>query len=121
MTGPNAILYEITYDDPETFTAPWTAQLEWSRDDNYFMPEYACHEGNVQLRNYVTASRAVRAAKAKGELVNFSDGNERFTRPFDVDPVAPRPAGTPAPAPASAAGPNPAGSSESILTASLRG
>jgi hypothetical protein len=101
MTGPNAILYEITYDDPDTFTAPWTAQLEWSRDDSYMMPEYACHEGNVQLRNYVSASRAVRAAKAKGELKEFRDGNERFERPFDVDPVAPRPAAaSPAPAPA---------------------
>lgn len=90
MTAPNAILYEITYDDPETFTAPWTAQLEWSRDDKYEMPEYACHEGNVQLRNYVSASRAVRAARAKGEIAEFKDGNERFERPFDVDPVAPK-------------------------------
>ena len=49
MTGPNSILYEITYDDPETFTAPWTAQLEWSRNDKYEMPEYACHEGDVQV------------------------------------------------------------------------
>ncbi len=58
MTGPNSILYEITYTDPEVYTAPWTAQLEWTRDDSYQMFEYACHEGNVQLRNYITASRA---------------------------------------------------------------
>ena len=92
MTGPNAILYQITYDDPDVFTAPWTAQLEWTRDNGYEFYEYACHEGNVQLRNYVTASRAVRAAKARGELKDFKEGNERFERPFDVDPVAPKPA-----------------------------
>ena len=92
MTGPNSILYQITYDDPETFTAPWTAQVEWSRDDSYEFYEYACHEGNTQLRNYVSASRAVREAKAKGELKDFNDGNGRFERPFDVDPVAPKPA-----------------------------
>ncbi|MBO9576624.1 MAG: hypothetical protein J7494_12880 [Sphingobium sp.] len=102
MTGRDTILYQITYDDPEVFTAPWTAQLEWTRDNKYEFYEYACHEGNVQLRNYVSASRAVRAARAKGELANFSDGNERFTRPFDVDPVAPKPAGA-APAPSAPA------------------
>ena len=93
MTGPNSILYEITYDDPEVFTAPWTAQLEWTRDNNYMMPEYACHEGDVQIRNYITASRATRAAIARGEKVTDSSAAlERFERPFDVDPVAPKPA-----------------------------
>jgi hypothetical protein len=90
MTGPDTILYEITYDDPEVFTAPWTAQLEWTRDKGYIMPEYACHEGDVQIRNYISASRAKRAGIARGEVdPNAPDGSERFERPFDVDPVAP--------------------------------
>jgi hypothetical protein len=91
MTGPNSILYEITYDDPEVFTAPWTAQLEWTRDDSYVMPEYACHEGDEQIRNYISASRATRAKIARGELdpAKYNDGNDRFDRTFDVDPVAP--------------------------------
>ena len=58
MTGPNSIIYELTYSDPEVFTAPWTARLDWTRDDEYEFFEYACHEGNVQVRNYITASRA---------------------------------------------------------------
>ncbi|MFC3097457.1 hypothetical protein [Alteraurantiacibacter palmitatis] len=58
MTGPDSIIYELTYDDPEVFTAPWTARLDWSRNDDYSFFEYACHEGNVQIRNYITASRA---------------------------------------------------------------
>ena len=45
------------------------------------------------LQEVDDASRAVREAKAKGELKDFNDGNARFERPFDVDPVAPRPAG----------------------------
>jgi hypothetical protein len=102
MTGPKAILYEITYDDPEVYTAPWTAQLEWSRDDTYFMAEYACHEGDVQIRNYIRSSRAKREAIAKGELdPKTSDGLERFEKQFDIDPVspaAPKPAPRPAPA-----------------------
>ena len=58
MTGPDSITYEITYSDPEVFTAPWTARLDWTRNDEYAFFEYACHEGNVQVRNYITASRA---------------------------------------------------------------
>jgi hypothetical protein len=91
MTGPRSILYEITYDDPEVFTAPWTAQLEWTKDDSYLMPEYACHEGDEQVRNYIVASRAARAQMANGQLdpKKYNDGNARWDRQFDVDPVAP--------------------------------
>ncbi len=66
MTGPDTIIYESLYTDPVIFTAPWGTQLEWQRDDDYEFFEYACHEGNVQLRNYITASRAERAGAAVG-------------------------------------------------------
>jgi len=90
MQGPDAILYEITYDDPEVFTAPWTAQLEWTRNEDYQFFEYACHEGNVQVRNYITASRAKRASIARGETdPNEPDGNATWARQFDFDRVAP--------------------------------
>ncbi len=61
MTGPDSIVYEATYHDPVIFTAPWTTRSDWQRDDDYGFFEYACHEGNVQIRNYITASRAERA------------------------------------------------------------
>jgi hypothetical protein len=61
MTGANTIVYEMTYTDPVIFTAPWTVRLDWQRNDKYQFFEYACHEGNVQLRNYITASRAERS------------------------------------------------------------
>lgn len=67
MTGPDKIIYEMTWSDPVIFTADWGARLDWQRDDEYELFEYACHEGNVQLRNYVTASRAERAQAAEGE------------------------------------------------------
>jgi hypothetical protein len=57
-TGPDSIIYEMTYSDPEVFTAPFTARLDWTRNDKYEFYEYACHEGNVQVRNYITSSRA---------------------------------------------------------------
>jgi hypothetical protein len=61
MTGANTIVYEMTYTDPVIFTAPWTVRLDWQRNEKYKFYEYACHEGNVQLRNYITASRAERS------------------------------------------------------------
>jgi hypothetical protein len=63
-TGPDNIVYEMTYSDPEVFTAPFTARLDWTRNDNYGFFEYACHEGNVQVRNYITADRAGTLEKA---------------------------------------------------------
>jgi hypothetical protein len=62
MTDANTIMHELTYSDPEVYTQPWTTRIAWTRDDSYQFFEYACHEGNVQLRNYITASRAAREA-----------------------------------------------------------
>lgn len=63
LTGPNTMAYEVTYTDPAVFTAPWTAELEWTRDDTYQMYEYACHEAN-EIRELITSSRARRAKAA---------------------------------------------------------
>ena len=63
MNGPNSIAYEMTWTDPVVFTAPWSARLDWQRDDKYGIFEYACTEGDVQIRNYISASRAERAQK----------------------------------------------------------
>jgi len=60
MVGPDAIAYEATYTDPDVFTAPWSIQLTWDRDNDYKMYEYACHEGNVQVRHMINSSRAQR-------------------------------------------------------------
>jgi hypothetical protein len=65
--GPNTITYEMTYDDPAVFTAPWTLRFDWTRDDTYAFYEYACHEGDVQVRNYITSSRAGRLGAPTAE------------------------------------------------------
>jgi hypothetical protein len=99
MTSANTLMYEITYDDPETFTAPWTARFEWTRDDGYQFYEYACHEGNQAMRGYIRGSRADRAAIARGDKkpeTREQDARTRFTQAFDVDPgtgKAPAPRG----------------------------
>ena len=37
-------------------TAPFTLRFPWTRDDSYQMFEYACHEGNTVVRNYITTT-----------------------------------------------------------------
>ena len=102
MTGPNTIMHELTYSDPETYTAPWTARTEWTRDDGYKFYEYACHEGDVQIRGYITSSRAERAAIARGDKVAEkpdADSRSRYAKDFDHDPGVAAPAASgPAPA-----------------------
>jgi hypothetical protein len=61
MIGPGKLIYQVTYTDPDVFTAPWTAEIEWTREDHYQMYEFACHEGNRQVRDLITSSRAQRA------------------------------------------------------------
>jgi len=63
MTGPNSIMYEMTYSDPKVFTAPFTARLPWTRNEDYAFYEYACFEGDVQIRNYINSSRTQRGLK----------------------------------------------------------
>ena len=91
MVDPNTMDYQITYDDPIVFTQPWTARFEWARDDSYQFFEYACIEGDVQVANYIKASRAERAQIAAGTRkaeTGAADSRTRFAGQFDYDPAA---------------------------------
>ena len=59
--------YEVTIDDPATFTRPWTAVLPMPKAEGTIF-EYACHEGNYGLPNLLSGARTgekapVQAAK----------------------------------------------------------
>jgi hypothetical protein len=60
--GADTMLYEMSVDDPKTWTGPWTMQFPLTRDDGYGFYEYACHEGNYSLFNILTGARADDAA-----------------------------------------------------------
>jgi hypothetical protein len=47
----------VTVSDPVTQVANWTAQATWKRQDDYQFFEYACHEDNEAIRNYIVTSR----------------------------------------------------------------
>lgn len=76
VVGPDTITYELSYSDPVVWQAPFTLRMDWARDDEYEFYEYACHEGNVQVRNYITASRSQREQEyARGQMVEPVDPN----------------------------------------------
>ena len=54
--GPDAVNYEITVADPATWTSAWTAVVPMTRTDQAIY-EYACHEGNLGLRNILHNAR----------------------------------------------------------------
>jgi hypothetical protein len=54
------LLYEITTEDPVVLTRPWTARFPLKLDPGYKWWEYACHEGNRAIPDYISASRAER-------------------------------------------------------------
>jgi len=41
--APNVLQYEVTIDDPKTWTAPWKVSFPLKRDPDYQIFEYACH------------------------------------------------------------------------------
>jgi hypothetical protein len=66
-TGRDAIQYEVTFIDPATWTAPWTAALDLkARPADAGVYEYACHEGNYGMSNMLSASRSLERATGQG-------------------------------------------------------
>ncbi len=51
--------WRATFDDPDTWTRPWTFSMPLTRvDQTQQLHEYACHEGNLAMRNILSAARA---------------------------------------------------------------
>ena len=64
LRDANTLQYQVTIDDPGTYTRPWTIAFPWKREPVYGMFEYACHEGNYAMRNILSGSRAAEKAAA---------------------------------------------------------
>jgi hypothetical protein len=56
-TAPHVLRYQVTIDDPTTFTRPWTIELPATPSDGDIY-EYACHEGNYGLEGILRGHRA---------------------------------------------------------------
>ncbi len=62
--SPKAVRYEITMEDPATWTRPWTLMIPL-RNSNEKIYEYACHEGNVGMVGILSGHRAQERAAAQ--------------------------------------------------------
>ena len=50
--------YEATIDDPKTYTRPWKVLLPLTMTPGYQVLPYECHEGNLAIRNILSAARS---------------------------------------------------------------
>jgi hypothetical protein len=73
--------YSVTVTDPETYSAPFTIAFPITPQPDYRVLPYECHEGNLALRNILSAARAedraIAEARAKGlpePVFNNDDG-----------------------------------------------
>ena len=57
------INWELTVDDPATWTKPWTFMIRLKRSDDQLY-EYACHEGNHSMVGMLAGARAKEAKEA---------------------------------------------------------
>ena len=53
----DTIIWEARVTDPENLTAPFTISMPLTKDLEYVMYEYACHEGNYAIENILSAGR----------------------------------------------------------------
>ncbi len=67
-TGPESLKYEITINDPATWTKPWSLMIPLRRSPDQIF-EYACQEGNIGLLGILAGARAEERAAASDSRV----------------------------------------------------
>jgi hypothetical protein len=75
LVGKDTLTYEMTYSDPVVWTAPYSLRVDWTRNEKYNNFEYACHEGDEQMRNFITSSRAQRAKDAEAAAAKVAQAS----------------------------------------------
>jgi hypothetical protein len=61
---PETLKYEITIDDPEVWTKPWSLMIPLRQSPKEVL-EYACHEGNEGLVGILAGARAEETTAAQ--------------------------------------------------------
>jgi hypothetical protein len=91
--APDELRYEVTMNDPKTYTKPFTLSLPLTSPSGYQLLPYECLEGDYAMKNALSAERAEDDALA----ADLKKGIVRSRKAITQDNVnAPRPAaGTP--------------------------
>jgi hypothetical protein len=67
-------------------------RMDWPRNEKYQFFEYACHEGDEQVRNYIIANRTMRKNIEEGKLtVEEAQGRRPRRAPAAEGQPAPQP------------------------------
>jgi hypothetical protein len=62
-TAPDIVEWTVTFDDSSTWERSWTYSMPLTQvDHTQKIYEYACHEGNLAMRNILSGARAAEAA-----------------------------------------------------------
>jgi hypothetical protein len=61
--APGVVEWSVTFDDPDTWTRPWTFAMNLTKTTERPF-EYACHEGNYAMRNILGIARQEEATGA---------------------------------------------------------
>jgi len=64
--SPTQLRWNVTVDDPTTWTKPWTFSMPLTLNPSEPMMPYECHEGNYGLKNILSAARAEERKAAEG-------------------------------------------------------
>src|SRR5438067_5110701 len=64
-TAANEMQYEVTIDDPKTYTGPFKVAFPLTQEPGYQNFEYACHEGNYAMFDSLSGARAQEKAAAE--------------------------------------------------------
>jgi hypothetical protein len=65
--SPIQVRWSVTFDDPTTWTRPWTFAMPLTENNTEVIQQYECHEGNYGLRNILSAARAEEREAAGGQ------------------------------------------------------
>jgi hypothetical protein len=88
--GDDIVQYEVSVNDPKTYTAPFTISMPLTPLRGGMLLPYECHEGNYGLKNALSAERAEDKAVAE----DLAKGIKRPRRAVQV-PVPNRPEAPP--------------------------
>ncbi len=65
-TGPDAITYQFTVEDPGTWTKSWTGEMVFGIAPGQIY-EYACHEAHASMTNLLSSARNLERETAEGK------------------------------------------------------
>ena len=93
-SGADTLEYSVTIEDPSTWTKPWTAKQEYSRQNDqanriYYEPR--CHDGNFGLPTMLAGARTIDKAFAQGRgphPATFDNVKGMETSEENTDPLA---------------------------------